>query len=128
MDALQIPQGDLVKFDGDPMKYRAFIQAFRTNVDNRSIDTATKLNCLHRDLTGQAKMMVEYTNSMDPEMGYPEALRVLEDQFGNKFRISQAWVQKIMERPPIKGHTDLPEFANLLRNCQQTMKAMQAES
>ena len=128
VDALQMPQGDIDKFDGDPMKYHTFIQAFRTNVDNRAVDAATKLNCLHRHLIGLAKTTVEYTNAMDPEGGYKEALKVLEDRFGNRFRIGQAWVQKIMERSPVKGYTDLREFADLLRNCQQTMKAMKAES
>ncbi len=128
VDVLQMPHGDIIKFDGNPMRYHTFMQAFRTNVDNRSVDIATKLNCLHRHLTGQAKTMVEYTNAMDPQEGYLEALRVLENRFGNKFRIGQAWVQKIMEHPPIKGHTDLLEFADLLRNCQQTMKAMQVEN
>lgn len=128
VDALQMPQGEIVKFSGDPMKYHTFIQAFRTSVDNRSVDSASKLNCLHRHLAGQAKTMIEYTSAMEPEDGYREALKVLEDRFGNRFRIGQAWIQKIMEHPQVKGHADMRELADLLQNCGQTMKAMKAET
>ena len=124
VDALQMPQGDIEKFDGDPIKYHTFMQGFRSSVDGRSVDAATKLSCLHRHLTGQAKVIIEYTNAMDPQSGYREALAVLEERFGNKFRIGQAWTQRIMDRPPVKGHGDLRQFADMLRNCQQTMRAM----
>ena len=77
VNALQMPRVDTLKFDGDPLKYNTFIQAFHTSVDNRAVDAATKMNCLHRHLTGLIKTTAEYTNTMELEEGYKKAFNLL---------------------------------------------------
>ena len=126
--SLQLPRRELQTFDGDCLQYWPFIRSFHSIVDTKAIDSATKLSCLLMYCKGNVRRMLNCCEIMDPEEGYVQALKILEDRFGNKFEISQKWIQKIINRPNLKGPSDLQSFADDLKCCQQTLKTMGYES
>ena len=67
VDTLQLPKRELQTFDGNPLRYWAFIQAFLTSVDKKNVDAASKLSCLLQYCKGQARKILECTEMMPPE-------------------------------------------------------------
>ena len=63
---------------------------------------------------------------MPPEEGYRRARELLHERFGNKFTISQSWVTKVTDGPPIKASQAeaMQDMADDLRGCVETLKAM----
>ena len=128
VDSLQLPRRELQTFDGDSLQYWPFIRSFRTTVDAKNIDSASKLSCLLQYCKGSARKILNCCETMDPEDGYVRALEILEDRYGNNYEISQKWIRRITDRPNLKGPTELREFADDLKCCQQTLKNMGHES
>ena len=123
-DRLQLPKREVQTFDGDPLRYWAFIQAFLTSVGKNNVGAASKLLCLLQYCKGQARKILECTEMMPPEHGYQRALEILETRYGDSFEITQRWITKITDRPNIKGPVDLRDFADDLQCCQEMVRNM----
>ena len=59
VDTLQLLRRELQTFDGNPLRYWAFIQAFLTAVGKKNVDAASKLSCLLQYCKGQARKILE---------------------------------------------------------------------
>ena len=124
---LKLPQGQLTKFDGDPMKYWLFIRSFDNCIGNiDSVDSASKLNRLQQYCTGKALKVIECCSVMQPEFGYQRARELLKSRFGNEYQISQCWIEKIVEGALVKSGDGvaLQELADDARMCKETLEAM----
>ena len=90
--------------------------------------TGTKLTRLLYYCTGPAKNVIQCCSVMKPTEGYKRARQLLKDCFGDEYVIAEAWVRKISVGKPISAHDTsglgLQEFADDLRNCEQTLTAM----
>ena len=93
VDALQLPRRELQAFNGDSLRYWAFIQAFKSNVDKCNVDDAAKLSVLLQSCVGPARKILQCTELMSPEVGYKRALDILESRYGDKYEISQKWIE-----------------------------------
>jgi len=124
VDSLQLPRRELQTFDGDSLRYWPFIRSFRAIVDTKNIDSASKLSCLMQYYKGNARRILNCCETMDPEDGYVPALKILEERYGNNYEISQKWIQRIINRPNLKGPSELRDFADDLKCCYQTLKNM----
>ena len=124
VDALQLPRRELQSFNGDPLRYWSFIQSFKANVDKRKVDDAAKLSVLLQNCVGPARKMLYCTELMAPETGYKRALEILEERYGDKFEISQKWVEKILNRTIVKGPVELRDFADELLCCEEMLRSM----
>ena len=60
---------------------------------------------------------------MNPTEGYRRARTILKEQFGNQFEIAQAWIDKVTQETIVKT-SELRKFANILRTCYETLKAL----
>jgi len=123
---LKLPQAQIMKFDGDPMKYWTFIRTFDNCIGNVAIDAATKLNRLQQYCTGKALKVIECCAVMEPELGYQRARHLLKSRFGNEYQISECWIQKIVGGASVKAGdgTGLQELADDARVCKETLEAM----
>jgi len=126
LDVVQLPKSELIKFDGDPLRYWVFIRSFEVNVAESSVSSGAKLNRLLNYCTGKALGVIECCAVMDPDDGYREALSLLKSRFGSQHVISNAWVKKITEGPWLRpGDVDgLRQYADDLRSAIMTLKAM----
>jgi len=123
---LKLPQAQMMKFDGDPMKYWSFIRTFDHCIGYVVVDAATKFNRLQQYCTGKALKVIECCAVMEPEPGYQRARQLLRSRFGNEYQISECWIQKIVGGPAVKAGdgAGLQEFADDARVCKETLEAI----
>ena len=124
-DTLRLPPTELPKFDGDPLKYYPFLKRFKSMVGKTTISSADKLDRLHEACTGKAQSAI--TSSLyidDPAKGFADAMKRLQDRFGDPHRISQAWMDKVLTTEDIKSSDSLRDYADLLRGCRDTLEAL----
>jgi len=62
---------------------------------------------------------------MEPNEGYERARELLRERFGNSYVIAVAWLKRVSDGRVIEAQDGeaLQEFADDLRNCQQTSHA-----
>ena len=85
-----LPALQVVKFDGSPENYPMFRQRFRQMVESKALDEPTKIALLLRFLDGPAVLAMERYESVPG--GLAKALQVLQDRFGQPFKILRACV------------------------------------
>ena len=128
VESLQVPKGDPQTFDGDELEYWPFIRSFKDSIDCLSISSAQKLVYLRQYCRGKAALALKSTSYLNPEEGYRNALKILEERFGNPYNITCKWVKKVVHRPEVKTATDLREYADEINCCVESLKAMDSLS
>ncbi len=130
INLLQAPKLDIPTFNGDPLKYYMFIRAFDANVQSKVSDSGARLTQLIQHCSGPALTVVQGCAIMQPTEGYETARAILAERFGNPLVIAQAWVEHITNRDQIKNEDGpaLLEYADQLRTCLHTLRAMDALS
>ena len=126
IDAMQLPKCELQRFDGDPLQFWLFIRSFDAAVGNTSVDDNVKLNRLLHYCTGDALAVIHSCVVMEPKAGYQKARELLRDRFGNDYRISECWVQKLTEGPRVApgDKRAIQGLADDLRSCTLALTAM----
>ena len=126
LDAMSIPKPKLMSFNGDPMNFHVFMNAFDNCIHTSSLSDAIKLNKLFELCEGKALTVIKPCALMQPVEGYVKARLLLKERFGNDFVISEAWVNKITCDIPVKPNSaeSLQEFADDVRGCVETLRAM----
>lgn len=122
---LSLPTRDIPVFEGDPLQYKAFIKAFEQGVE----DKASGADCLYylEQLTrGQPKELVRSCQHMAPERGYIVAKGLLKEHYGNDYKISAAYTEKVLAWPTIKSEDvkALQAYALFLRGCCNLMEEL----
>ena len=123
---LKLPQAQIPKFDGDPMKYWLFVRTFDDCVGSAEVDAAAKLNRLIQYCTGKALRLIQCCAVMAPDAGYRKARQLLKERFGNDYLIAECWVQKLVDGPVLNARdkTSLQELADDVRACKETLEAI----
>ena len=119
---LQMPKTEMITFDGDPTKFRTFMEAFKNNVGKYRVDEHAKLARLLQYCKGKAYKLVEACAAM--ECGrYQRAKELLHERFGDAYAISTAWLNKITGGPKVNNES-LQEFADELLHSRETLNAI----
>jgi hypothetical protein len=121
---MTLPQPDVPKFSGDPTDFHTFMMAFDTRIASRTANKADLLYYLDQHLEGEAKEIMGGCLHMDPNLGYVEARTILNKEYGDPYKISIAYVDKVLSWPMIKqdDNVGLKRFGIFLIRC---LKAMQ---
>ncbi|KAL4009060.1 hypothetical protein ACER0C_002912 [Sarotherodon galilaeus] len=90
-----LPPQNISIFSGDPLEYRLFIRAFEHGVECKTESRKDRLYFFEQYTSGQPRELIRSCLHMDPEKGYCEAKRLLKEHFGNEYRISVAYINKI---------------------------------
>ena len=69
VDNLHVPKIDIMKFNGDPLKYCPFMSSFDHAVANKVIDNGTKLNTLIQSCTAEVSSLLQCCLVKDPADG-----------------------------------------------------------
>ena len=126
LEAVHLPKGSMMTYDGDPMSFWVFMNAFDSCVGSTSVSDSVKLNRLFEYCKGKAAKVIQPCALMEPVEGYNRARKLLKERFGNDFVISEAWINKVTDGPMIKPNNG-PELQNLvddLKGCLETLNAM----
>ena len=124
-DASMLPKSELIHFDGNPLRYYIFMKTFENQVEKDTDDDGRRLQLLIQYCSGKAKKVIESCVLLDQEEGYKEAKRLLEERFGSKYKVSNSWINKVSNGPPIKPNDReaLMDLADDLQNCEITLRA-----
>ena len=82
---------DIDKFDGNPINYHYFIAIFKEVVESKINDPQECLARLIKYTKGEAKELIKNCIQHPPELGYQNALTLLEKQYGDSFRIMSSY-------------------------------------
>lgn len=120
-----LPPRQIPTFEGDPLQYRAFIKAFEQGVEEK----AGRADCLYylEEFTGGQPELVCSCQHMAPERGYAVAKGLLQEHFGNQYKIAAAYMGKAFAWQTIKSEDGkaLQAYALFLRGCCNVMEALQ---
>ncbi len=124
--SLTLPPRDIPVFEGDPFKFRAFVKAFEHGVEGK----ASKADCLfylEQFTKGQPQELVRSCQHMDPESGYEVAKGLLQEHFGNQYKIATAYMEKALAWQSIKAKEvkALQAYSLFLRGCCNAMEELQ---
>ena len=126
MHMMHLPKTEVIKFDGNPLKYWSFIRFFVNSICDTPISDNAKLNRMLQDCTGNALEVIECCVVMEPELGYTEARRLLLHRFGNQFTIAKAWIDKVTKGPNLRSgnSSELRKYADSVRSCVVSLTAI----
>ena len=112
-----LPAMQVLKFDGSPEKYPVFSRRFNQMVGLKALDEPTKMARLIQFLEGPALLAVQRYESV--QGGLTKALQVLQDRFGQPFKVVRACVDAL-----IKGPVIAPQDRHGLRRYADTAQVM----
>ncbi|XP_063959911.1 uncharacterized protein LOC135155123 [Lytechinus pictus] len=115
--ASQLPKVDVPVFNGDPLRYPLWRNAFSSFVDSKPLDAATKLHMLHTYVTGEPKKVVEHYLLLGTDEAYLKARESLANRYGNTSVVSSAFMKKLDSWPRISDRdpSGLRSFADFLQ-------------
>ena len=95
----KLPYINLIKFDGDPLKYHKFWDLFRSTIHERTdISSTSKFHYLISQLEGEAAKLLSGFDSTSAE--YEEAINLLQETYGKTRIITRARLNALMDIPP----------------------------
>lgn len=119
-DKINLPKHEPETFDGtDLTKYASFIQCFDRTIENKCENNLDRIFYLEKYTSGLPLQLVKSCRNKDPTAGYQKAREALDREFGNEFRISNAYIQRIEKWDSIRAEdgTKLQEFSIFLYGC-----------
>ena len=92
---------------------------FEINVESKETNDADRLNYLIQYCKGTARQAIEHCIIMPPEEEYRRAKEILRENFGRNHVVTQAFLDKVVSRPPIKvNETEkLSQLARDMETC-----------
>ena len=123
-DLSLLPKREVPVFDGDPLLYQSFINAFTHLIEDKTSNCQDRLYFLEQFTLGQARDLVRSCLHMNARQGYTEARQLLHKHFGNEMIIANAYLEKALNWTLIKpeDHMSLHSYALFLRECHNAMQ------
>ena len=119
----KLPKAEIMSFDGNPLNYYLFVKTFENSVEKCTEDDNVRLQLLIQYCTGKAKETIKCCGMMSGKDGYSKAKKLLEERFGERYVVSNAWIEKLSEGPPISlnDREALLDLADDLESCEITL-------
>ena len=108
------PKPDLDVFSGNPLDYPFFKASFKEVVENVVEDQRGRLTRLIRYTTGSAKDLITHLIHASPESCYDEAVKMLDNEYGNPHLIHQSYIAQLRKWDGIKSN-DTDGYKKLYR-------------
>ena len=125
--ASKLPHNEPEKFSGqDITRYKTFILSFDRVIGQKCPSNDDKLYYLLNYTTGEDNKLVQSCHHMNLDVGYKEALRLLDDMYGNEYQIANKYLEKFINWEPIKSEDRiaLRELSAFLICCRNMMSQM----
>ncbi|KAK0134388.1 hypothetical protein N1851_030045 [Merluccius polli] len=122
-----LPQGTIPPFDGQVLEYKSFIHSFEHMIERKTDNNRDRLQFLIQYTKGQAQRLVKSCEYMSADRGYQRAKELLKENFGNEYKISCAYLEKVLSWTPMKSDDPnmLQDYAMFLRSCCNAMEEME---
>ena len=120
-----LPRIRIPWFDGTPSNYVDFITSFRDLVHNQDyLSTLQRCVYLHQAVRGEVKRSIQgFRNDFE---GYVMALKRIKYMFGQRSRIAESVIGKVVNYRPInnRDQDSLTEFYYTLSDCLVTLRKL----
>lgn len=105
------------------MHFRSFLKAFEQGIETKTDNMQDRLYYLEQFTTGQPRILVRSCMHMSPQTAYVEAKKQLEWNFGNRAKITSAFIDKALNWSVLKSDdaSALRADTFFLRSCFNTM-------
>ena len=92
---------------------------FQRTIESSCTNDGDKLLYLQQYTSGRAKKLVESCSHYDQRAAYAKAVDLLLKEYGNEFKVSNAYIQKLENWPPIKNEDPraLEDLSIFLMDC-----------
>ncbi|CAH8492347.1 unnamed protein product [Schistosoma haematobium] len=120
---LYLPKREVIRFDGTPTNYWNFIRNFEVS---ENIGFRAKLNYLIQYCDGEAKAAILHCTILEPEIGYHQALKLLEETFGQKHVVARTFIDNLLNFPNIRRNQPdgLRRLSREMQACSLTLEQM----
>lgn len=124
--AVSLPQPEVPKFTGNPMRYKTFIMAFNARIQSSVTSNADRLYYLDQHPLEESKDLISGCLDIEPDEGYVETRKLLEKEYGDPYKIPNAFMQKLYNWLIIKydDGPGLKRFSFFLIKCKNAMKTI----
>lgn len=121
---LSLPRPEMLIFNGDPASYCEFIRAFENIIEVKTSSSSARLYYLIQYTTGDVQELMRSCLTMNPNEGYTTARKLLKGRYGQDYKISAAFTERIKKFPPIKpeDNQSLQRFSILMTSCRTALK------
>lgn len=119
-----LPKKEIQVFDGNPLQYQTFIKSFEHNIESQTPNPKDGLYYLEQYTTGQPRELIRSCLHMAADRGFTTAKSLLQQHFGNEFKIATAYMDKALSWSSIKPDDtkSLQAYALFLRGCCNAME------
>ena len=120
----RLPKAESVQFDDNPLNYFLFITSFENNVHKYTKDNSERLQLLIQHCSGKARELIMSCGMMNADEGYTKVRKLLEERFGDKYKVTNAWIRRVSEGPVIRAadRGALQDLAHDLESCEMTLR------
>jgi hypothetical protein len=125
--AMRLPQPKVPTLRGNVIEYKAFVMAFDSRIKSKTSSNADRLYYLHQHLEGEPKDLIASCLHLDPNEGYDEARKLLEEEYGDPYKISIAYTNRVLKWPNVKydDAISLKHLSLLLKQCKNAMRTIE---
>ena len=122
---LTLPQPQMPKFSGDYTDYNSFSIAFDSRIASRISSNIDKLYYLNQYLEGEPKNLIGGCLLMSVENGYDAARALLKKEYGDPYKVSNAYLNKVLKWAVMKHDnvSALKQFSIFLTRCMYAMSS-----
>ena len=119
-----LPKLELPRFDGNHLEWPTFISLFKCLVHYQPLSDTQRMTHLQRALDGNAK--TAFRGMLTHGHLYKEALKDLEEQFGNEELVEGAYLRTMFDHPEVceDNFTQLRSFYNTLHLAVSTLNSL----
>ena len=108
------PKPDLDVFAGNPLNYPFFKATFKEVVEKAVEDQVGRLTRLIKYTSGDAKDLIMHLVHASPLSCYDEAIKMLDDEYGNPHLIHRSYIAELRKWDVIKAN-DTSAYKKLYR-------------
>ena len=90
-----LPKPEVPVFGGDPVEYSNFECLIQSRIESSS----SRLYYLVQYTEGEVQELTHSCLAMDQEEGHPEARKLLKQRYGQSYKITTAYVDKVTKGP-----------------------------
>ena len=113
---MNLPKVEIQPFDGNPLEFHAFMNAFKTNVDCQCAGADAKIARLLFYTRGVAREAVRGFQIKGGEDNYQLALDRLRDTFGSEQMVTQSTIDKLTSKKAVSSPKEMRLFSYELSN------------
>ena len=124
--AISLPSPDVPTFTGDHTEYNAFMLGFDTRISPRTVHNSDRLYYLHQYVKGEPRELIDGCMHMSPDAGYQEARRLLQQEYGDPYKITNSYLNILLDWMPIRNDdsVSLKRLSFFLIKCRNAMESI----